>query len=235
MTVNLTIVRVIGSKCGATLVCLFSIIIIDFEGSVSRSDFRRNIESLINQTCFDFEVLVYHDGPKETEYSEDLSGLVLPFKIRFFSTQERENDWGHSNRDRGIREAEGKWIIHTNADNVFYSNLISTLKLAAIDNGPCFTQRPSLPLLIKSIARRVDVIFGTDFRRSRTVVAAPQILIYAIRMQGMLAAGSRCMRKPELAGIVSLIWGGVPVSVGTIDAMQFVMLRDIWLNEGGVV
>ena len=77
------------------------------------------------------------------------------------------------------------------------------------------------------------MIFGTDFRRSRTVVAVPQILIYSIRMQGMLAAGSRCMRKPELAGIVSLIWGGVPVSVGTIDAMQFVMLRDIWLNEGG--
>ena len=42
---------------------LFSIIVVHYQGTVSREIFARGISSLQNQTFRDFEILCYHDGP----------------------------------------------------------------------------------------------------------------------------------------------------------------------------
>jgi hypothetical protein len=115
---------------------LFTVIVTDYEPSVSRAFFRRKMACLAEQTCDDFEVLVYHDGPKSRSYEDDLSGGPMHRETKFFVSATRVGDWGHAGRDLGIRAAKGRWIIHTNADNVFYPNLIAALKAVLTDPQP---------------------------------------------------------------------------------------------------
>lgn len=143
---------------------LFSVIVTDFEPSIDRGDFRRKMACLAAQTCKDFEVLVYHDGPKPTPYAQETAGIDLHPQTRFIVTEARANDWGHTNRDRGIREAQGTWIIHTNADNVFYPTLIERLKAAIEDPEPPLREvdgsRPRLRIA-RSIQKRWHRLTGT--------------------------------------------------------------------------
>jgi hypothetical protein len=106
----------------------FSIICPHYQPSIPSNIFWRGMECLLNQTFTDFEVLVYHDGPKvrDDKFPNDS-------RFHFTYTEERKNDWGHSNRDRGIREAKGEYIIHFNPDNILYPNALSSLDLASKD------------------------------------------------------------------------------------------------------
>lgn len=89
---------------------VFSIVAVYYQGSQSDEVFLRGINSVAGQTFRDFEVLLYHDGP--LHHPADFS----PYPIRCMDR--RYNDWGHSLRDRGIREAQGRYILHFNCDNV---------------------------------------------------------------------------------------------------------------------
>ena len=214
---------------------MFSVIVTDYDKSIPRDLVRRKMRCLAAQTCDDFEVIVYHDGPKAVPYATELADVALHPRTRFVVTETRANDWGHSNRDRGIREAEGAWIIHSNADNVFYPTLIERLKAAATDaeTSYVFTQR-RFPVLVKSVAKRIDKWFGADLRQMKlTETAAKQILIYAIQMRGMFPVGHGAVRFRDRAADSWVIFGGIPVVHGMIDAMQLVMRRDLWLAEGG--
>jgi hypothetical protein len=42
---------------------LFSIVVVHYQGSVDHGTFLRGIASLQAQTCRDFEILCFHDGP----------------------------------------------------------------------------------------------------------------------------------------------------------------------------
>jgi hypothetical protein len=214
---------------------LFSIIVTDYEPSINRNDFRRKMACLASQTCKDFEVLVYHDGPKPTPYADEIAGLTIHGDTKFITTEVRANDWGHSNRDRGIREAKGTWIIHTNADNVFFPQLIERLKEKI--ETPSFTMRENTRYQgaqIRSILKRLDRIFGTTHsRRTFEPFFEKQILIFGILMRGLVATTKGYQRFPEMAHDNALIFGGIPVKFGQIDAMQFVMRKDLWLEVGG--
>lgn len=215
---------------------LFSVIVIDYDKSVTRDEFVRKMKSLAAQTCKDFEVLVYHDGPKSSSYDDDIDGSEIHPETTFHISDKRENDWGHSNRDRGIRKAKGKWIIHTNADNVFYPDLIESLKAAissTTEPAPIIRTK-RFPIIIKSIVRRSDKYFGTNFQKTQILTAtSKQILIYAIQMRGVLAYGCGIQRLGNEGARHSIVLGGVPVKMGNIDLMQLVMRRDLWLAEGG--
>jgi glycosyltransferase involved in cell wall biosynthesis len=104
----------------------FSIIVPHYDQSISDEMFRRGMNCLLEQTFKDFEVLVYHDGPTSRE-------IPMPnddrFKLRV--TKERENNWGHSNRDRGIRKAKGQYIVHFNPDNVLYPEALEEISKEA--------------------------------------------------------------------------------------------------------
>lgn len=171
---------------------MFSVIVTDYDASVPREQFKRKMACLAAQTCKDFEVLVYHDGPKAISYAEEMRDMPMHPASRFIVTEARQNDWGHSNRDRGMREAAGEWIIHTNADNVFYPDLIAKLKEAATSGTPCFIAKyRKFPIIIKSIVKRLDRYVGTDIaHRTLVEVDYADVMIYAIRMQGLLAGGA---------------------------------------------
>lgn len=215
---------------------LFSIIVVDYEHSATRDEFRRKMISLAAQTSKDFEVLVYHDGPKSIPYEHDTRNVKIHPLTQFHVTKKRENDWGHSNRDRGIKAAKGDWIIHTNADNVFYPNLIETLrkkiKSPKADDITIKTKR--LPFLIKSIARRSDKYFGTHFIK-QIIYKNPSmdILVFAVRMMGVIPDSRKITRIKNKSTKQSIILGGIPIQHGNIDCMQLVMRRDLWLAEGG--
>lgn len=212
---------------------MFSVIVADFEGSVQRDVFRRKMACLAAQSCKDFEVLVYHDGPKTSSYDADVSGIDLHPATRFHVTETRANDWGHSNRDRGIRAAAGEWIIHTNADNVLYPDLIARLKVAAEGEVRSFLRRRK-PVIVQSILKRLDRLLRTStLGQQYSPATRHEILIFAVLMRGLVPAGRSYRRVPDLAGTHGLIFGGVPVEHGQIDLMQFVMRRDLWLHYGG--
>jgi glycosyltransferase involved in cell wall biosynthesis len=100
----------------------FSIIVPHYQGSISDEIFARGMKCLEDQTFKDFEVLVYHDGPAEKP-------IIIPPSLnsKVKITDQRENDWGHSNRDRGIKKANGEYIIHFNPDNILYPNALEEI------------------------------------------------------------------------------------------------------------
>ena len=216
---------------------LFTVIVTDYEPSVSRDHFRRKMACLAAQTCDDFEVLVYHDGPKACSYEDDLDAGPMHPATQFIVTPARIGDWGHTARDLGIRAARGRWIIHTNADNIFYPNLIAVLKDVLADPRPwVFVQPPqvSYPSGVKWIGKWLDRYLDPELRKPQVLERTdPQILVYGIVMQGNVPCMNSTWRVREVAGRQGVIFGGLPVAYGSCDAMQLVMQRALWLAEGG--
>ena len=114
----------------------FSIIMIDYDQSVERDYMRRAINCLMSQTYQSFEIILLHDGPKEHDYSKELSKAQLEFIDQIIITDERLNNWGHSQRDMGIRAAKGDYIIHFNADNVLFPHALERLAFHATQELP---------------------------------------------------------------------------------------------------
>jgi hypothetical protein len=79
-----------------------------------------------------------------------------------------------------------------------------------------------------------DRLFNTTYSK-RTFVECfeKEVFVYGILKRGLVATRNSFYRFPDLAQQRSLIFGGVPVRFGNIDAMQFVMRRDLWLQVGG--
>ena len=102
----------------------FSIIMPHYQGSIDHDTFLRGVNSILNQTCKDFEIICIHDGPLLTE--ED-------FPVEVVCTKKRYNDWGHSLRDWGIKKAKGEYIIHFNPDNVLYPDCLEVLSTYSDD------------------------------------------------------------------------------------------------------
>lgn len=195
----------------------FSVIVVDYEGSVSRKRFRRAMRCLSRQTFRNFEVLVYHDGPKETPYEADLGQVPPPPGLRFFVTGERENNWGHSNRNRGIHAAAGDYIVHLNADNVLYDDALQEVATLIDSPSPVAFSLPREPEKPR-------------FRKEKRIVVFP------IMLKGRVQLGRRLIRletdDPRYGKHQSVL-GGVPVRRGRVDAMQLVMQRRLWLEAGG--
>ena len=178
---------------------LFSIIVVHYQGTIPHEVFCRGIRSLQAQTFTDFEILAYHDGP--------LHQPDLPLPVPLRCTPERHNDWGHSLRDRGIREATGDYILHFNADNILYPHALATLAAEIA--------RP--PRLKTSDGRILD---GND------------IVIFPIAMFGLQRVNGTVVQfkgQPKFFTIMT----GNPPTMQNIDCMQLVMRRQRWLDEGG--
>jgi hypothetical protein len=177
---------------------LFSIIMVHYQGSVSPQAFARCIDSVQAQTFKDFELLCYHDGP--------LLDAAAPQPVKIRCTPRRYNDWGHSLRDIGIREARGQYIVHLNADNILYPNALQSIAAEI--------RRP--PIVITPNGRQLDL---------------DNIIIFPVVMHDHVRFMYNVMRLPPASGR-SLILTGNPPIPGNIDCMQLVMKRSLWLAEG---
>jgi hypothetical protein len=178
----------------------FSIILIHYQGTKKHTELCRGVASLVAQTCQDFEILAYHDGP--------LLDPSLVWPIPFKCSPVRYNDWGHTLRDIGMREAQGEYILHFNCDNILYPNALEEIA-SAITRPP----------------RIVDTTTGQALDTN-------DIIVFAIIQRGYHRFRDALVQfadHPEY----SMILTGNPPRVRYVDAMQFVMRRSLWLAEGG--
>ena len=192
----------------------FSVILVHYDGAVSDAELHRGLGSLQAQTFRDFEILAYHDGPP----TRDTFGRALaeryPAIRRVVATGQRHADWGHSLRDRGIRDARGQYIVHFNADNILY------------------------PFALEEIDRTIR--WQRDYLRNKDSVVfdTNDVVIFPILLRGMDSDGRyvwrdkgwQRTREPMRAALIST---GYPVEMNFIDCMQLVMRRTTWLAEGG--
>ena len=84
------------------------------------NEMRVFVQSWINQSADNWRLTVIHDGPS-TEFEKAMRPLAkqMPKKIKYFCTESRFNDYGHSLRQIGIEQATGDYLLLTNADNYF--------------------------------------------------------------------------------------------------------------------
>ncbi|HVT79576.1 MAG TPA: glycosyltransferase [Phycisphaerae bacterium] len=177
----------------------FSIIVPHYQGTIPHSIFLRGIASLQAQTLQDFELLVYHDGP--------LLDATVEFPVPVIATARRFNDFGHSLRDRGIREATGEYIVHFNPDNLLYPHALQTIA--------------------EEIARPSRLY--TDAGQA---LDTNDIIIFPILMHGLLKFRHLTLQSKTHQDFY-IILTAIPPVVQNIDAMQLVMKRSLWLAEGG--
>ena len=96
---------------------------------------------MLDQTYDSFEILCYHDGP--------LLHQDLDFPVPVKCTERRFNDFGHSLRDIGIREATGEYIVHFNPDNVLHRHALEVISSVTQDIA-------IFPIRMRGLERGVD-------------------------------------------------------------------------------
>lgn len=186
----------------------FSIIGTHYDEAISDEGMMQCLESVDKQTYQDFEMLLYHDGP----LSRPLPSFDhLKNKPIFRATKKRYNDWGHSLRDLGIKEAKGEWIVHLSIDNTMSETALEDL-VTAMKINEDFAKKAGYP---------------PETKKSFDIIIAPII------MEG-------CIRRPVDLGLTrtrnpkhNLIFAGIPPHLGNVDLLQFVAKRELWLKEGG--
>ncbi len=186
----------------------FTIIAIHYQGVIDEPSAIRSLSSIAAQTCRDYELLVYHDGPLHRPWESDKVIFPPGPQVRYIETAQRYNDWGHSLRDMGIWEASGDYLLFFNMDNVLY------------------------PQALERIGQTIDQkMRGVAFNGvNRT---APDIVIFPIWLMGCVGCGRKFLRLKEHAHEFRLPMMGFPTMHRNIDCMQFVMRRDLWRAEGG--
>lgn len=105
----------------------FSIIAVDYEFHVPRPGMKQGLNSLLNQTFDDYELLIAHDGPKGLKYQDEFDLTQFKNKPIVMNTNQRYNDWGHTLRDTAMKLASGEYFFHFNIDNQLYPNCLETI------------------------------------------------------------------------------------------------------------
>jgi len=191
---------------------LFSVVIPHYEGSISLDFLRRALDSLHRQSFQNFEILLYHDGPKLVPFAEELDLARYTRISHLEETVQRYNDSGHSLRDLGIRRAQGEYIIHMNADNLFYDfaleRIVKTVQ----------TTRSNLR------DNQTGQVIDTNKN---------DIVIFPVLMIGVECDGLRIWQNSRNDSNYATILTGYPCVAGYIDCMQLVMRRSLWLHYGG--
>ena len=177
---------------------LFSVILVHYQGATPHHELLRGAASVRAQTFTDYELLAYHNGP--------LLDGSLPMPVDFRCSDQNQNDWGFANRDRGIREATGDYIVHLSSDNVLYPHCLQ--RVAEEIRRPPRTYNTSIPIMDN-----------------------PQIVIYPIKMMGFMRVNHQ-LTEVKGAPYYMILSGSPPVP-GNVDMMQLVMRRDLWLAHGG--
>lgn len=113
----------------------FSIIAVDYENHVPRQGMVSGLKSLADQTFKDFELIICHDGPKQTPYEEEVDFEELGLSPIIINTPEHYGNWGHSSRDLAMRQAQGEYFIQFNIDNKFYTQAFERINEAFEQNS----------------------------------------------------------------------------------------------------
>lgn len=191
----------------------FSFIVPHYDGVISDEQFIEGMASIATSTYKNFEVRVYHDGPTSRPIPDlDQFG----FEYSFRETKKRYNDWGHSLRDLGIREAEGDYIVHFNPDNILFPEA-----LQGIVDMLNFATSYKIHEQCNSLERT----FGL-FDNCYEIIVCPIILEGVIRFPNGALTRTRVPYHKT-------ILDGFPTIHHNVDCMQIVASKKAWLSIGG--
>ncbi|WP_198155200.1 glycosyltransferase family 2 protein [Candidatus Burkholderia verschuerenii] len=97
------------------------------------------LNAMLSQTSLQFRLTIIHDGP-DAEFDEVAKRYAThhPALMRFLSTNERHNDYGHTLRDVGIGLAEHEWLLLTNGDNYYCPVFVDSMLSAAAQGNAEF-------------------------------------------------------------------------------------------------
>lgn len=158
---------------------LFSVIVVFYQGTQTDEELKRCMDSLEKQGDGLYETLLYHDGPLQRKCN-------YPITV----TEKRFNDWGHSLRDIGIRKAQGNYIVHLNADNLLYPNVLDKLADEIDKNG----EKNIYILPVKLVGTRVIEDRGDTFRVTRTGNPGDSIVVKGTPKPGAIDAMQLVMK-----------------------------------------
>ena len=187
-----------------------------YDGSIPHDRFIRAVSHIKAQSYPLWELLIYHDGPISSPALLDYAKSISDKRIKFIQTKKRFNDWGHTLRDMGIAAAGGDYIFITNSDNVIYQNALAILAAYAL--------RPRQEIGMKHPDGSV-----------RKHIFNPEVLIYAVKMMGSFNYLNE-YKTSRLKGAeeqLQLILSGWPPNKYSVDAMQMVAKRSVWVRHGG--
>lgn len=85
----------------------------------------KNINSIINQTCKDFELILIDDGSKDK--SMDIAKGLLENSDVNYRIITQKNSGVSVARNRGIEEAKGKYITFLDSDDYFHEKFIELM------------------------------------------------------------------------------------------------------------
>lgn len=88
-----------------------------------REAIARTINSVLSQTCQDWELIIIDDGSTDGS-GEIVSSFLSDKRIRYIR---KPNGGVSSARNRGIAEATGEWIAYIDADDYFLPNALAAL------------------------------------------------------------------------------------------------------------
>ena|SRR6056297_219302 len=107
---------------------MISIIIPTYNHAI---EIKKCLESILNQTCRDLEVVVVNDGSGDRE---ELLEAIKNYKVKFqnrnipFSFLEQENKGAPAARNLGFQNSKGEYIIFADADAVLKPGALKTMK-----------------------------------------------------------------------------------------------------------
>lgn len=93
---------------------------------------KESIQSVLNQTFQDFELIVINDGG--TDEVKDIVDSFKSSKIKYHKLS--ENRGLSCARNEGILRAEGKYIAYLDDDDIYYPDCLETL-VQALDENTC--------------------------------------------------------------------------------------------------
>lgn len=176
----------------------FSVIMVHHQGTTTHAEFCHAVAGIKAQTFADYELLAYHNGPLTDP------DVTLPCPVQ--CSEANTGFWGIDNRNWGLHEAQGEYILHTNSDNVHYPTLLEEVD--------------------KAIDRPARIV------QDGHVVDTDNIIIYPIVLHDHQRVFDHAVRFSKGSGH-NIILTGNPPAPCNIDGMQWVMKRELWIKHGG--
>jgi hypothetical protein len=140
------------------------------------------VPSMLNQTCQDFEAIVFHNGPSERDMGDEFLGLQ---NIRYMESPVNTNCWGAHNRQKAIEDCTTDYILQTSIQDYFLSQAVEYIQRVLVEEpdlvlwnsinhlvGPCQVLDSKLEwskldwgnFCIKtSIAKEIGINYPTEY------------------------------------------------------------------------
>ena len=105
---------------------------------------KETLSSILSQSYKDYEIVVVNDGSKDNSVA--VVNSINDSRIRLIN---KENEGVSKTRNRGIKEAQGEWIMFLDADDLMYEGCLQAL----VDLGEQF---PEANVLCGSFVTKIN-------------------------------------------------------------------------------